>query len=251
MIRHYSYLLLQRSLMKDFIEMANILAIDTTTPSCSAAIHTGNKLIAKCNVAERSHTKLILPMIDGVLRKSNLTLDDLDYIAFTAGPGSFTGIRIGFGIVQGLAYGANIPVLPVSSLETLAYTAIRKLKIKEDLSIISMIDARMDEIYWAKFTYKSGILSRASKDCVTSPQSLKDSIELPGILIGNAIVNIDNVSENALDLKYVEILPEAQDIFNIAQLHLKNDLGIDIQEASPIYLRNNIKWQKREKLRKT
>ncbi len=111
--------------------MVNILAIDSTTSSCSAALSSENKLITECNQAKRNHTKLILPMIDEVLSKSNLTLDKLDYIAFTAGPGSFTGIRIGFGIVQGLAYGANIPVLPVSSLETLAYTAIRKLKIKK------------------------------------------------------------------------------------------------------------------------
>ena len=90
--------------------MANILAIDTTTSSCSAALSAENELITRCNIAERSHTKLILPMIDEVLSKSSLTLDNLDYIAFTAGPGSFTGIRIGFGIVQGLAYGANIPV---------------------------------------------------------------------------------------------------------------------------------------------
>lgn len=251
MIRHYLCLLLQISLVKDFIKMVNILAIDSTTSSCSAALSSGDELITKCNLAERSHTKLILPMIDEVLSKSNLTLDKLDYIAFTAGPGSFTGIRIGFGIVQGLAYGANIPVLPVSSLETLAYTAIRKLKIEEDLNIVPMIDARMNEIYWAKFSYKSGILSRDSKDCVTSPQCLKNSIELPVILTGNVINCNDPVSENTLDLDHIVMLPEAQDILNIAQLHLKKGQGINIQEVSPIYLRNDIKWKKRKKLRKT
>lgn len=251
MIHHYLYLLLQISLVKDFIKMANILAIDTTTSSCSAALSSGDELITKCNLAERSHTKLILPMIDEVLSKSSLTLDKLDYIAFTAGPGSFTGIRIGFGIVQGLAYGANIPVLPVSSLETLAYTAIRKLKIKEDLNIVPIIDARMNEIYWAKFSYKSGILSRDSKDCVTSPQFLRDSIELPVILIGNVIDYNDQTSENTLDLDHIVMLPEAQDVLNMAQLQLKKGSGIDVQEVSPIYLRNNIKWKKRKKLRKT
>jgi tRNA threonylcarbamoyladenosine biosynthesis protein TsaB len=190
-------------------------------------------------------------MIDEVLSKSSLTLDNLDYIAFTAGPGSFTGIRIGFGIVQGLAYGANIPVLPVSSLETLAYTAIRKLKIKEDLNIIPMIDARMNEIYWAKFSYKSGILSRDSEDCVSSPQCLKDSTELPVILIGNVIDCNNQVSENTLDFEHIVMLPEAQDILNIAQLQLKTGQGVDIHTVSPIYLRNNIKWKKRKKLRKT
>ena len=231
--------------------MANILAIDTTTSSCSAALSAENELITRCNIAERSHTKLILPMIDEVLSKSSLTLDNLDYIAFTAGPGSFTGIRIGFGIVQGLAYGANIPVLPVSSLETLAYTAIRKLKIKEDLNIIPMIDARMNEIYWAKFSYKSGILSRDSEDCVSSPQCLKDSTELPVILIGNVIDWNNQVSENTLDFEHIVMLPEAQDILNIAQLQLKTGQGVDIHTVSPIYLRNNIKWKKRKKLRKT
>jgi len=249
MIHHYLYLLLQISLVKDFIKMANILAIDTTTSSCSAALSSGDELITKCNLAERSHTKLILPMIDEILSKSSLTLDKLDYIAFTAGQ-DHSRVLGSFGIVR-VSLWSYIPVLPVSSLETLAYTAIRKLKIKKDLNIVPIIDARMNEIYWAKFSYKSGILSRDSKDCVTSPQFLRDSIELPVILIGNVIDYNNQTSENTLDLDHIEMLPEAQDILNIAQLHLKKGLGIDIQEVSPIYLRNNIKWEKRKKLRKT
>ena len=133
----------------------NILAVDTTTSSCSAALLMGGELITQCQIAERNHTQLILPMVDTLLGKGGLKLSQISVIAFTSGPGSFTGIRVGFGIVQGLAFGADLPVLPVSTLETLAYTAIRKLKIQTDAHIIPMLDARMHEIYWAQFNYNS------------------------------------------------------------------------------------------------
>lgn len=228
----------------------NILAIDTTTTSCSAALHTGSDLIAKCKIIERSHTKLILPMIDEVLSDGGLTLSQITCIAFTAGPGSFTGIRIGFGVVQGLAFGADIPVLPVSSLETLAYTAIRKLQIKNNIHIVPMLDARMSEIYWAQFSYDSGILIRTNPDCVSAPETLKNEIKNRGIMIGDGLNYSERISnEFTTDATHINLFPEAQDIFNIAQPLIKKNVAIDIRNANPIYLRNQIMWEKRKKLR--
>jgi len=148
--------------------VTNILAIDTSTPACSVAIQYGDEVLTKHKLASREHTKLLLPMVDDLLVESGIGLSQIDVIAFTAGPGSFTGIRIGFGVVQGLAFGADIPVLPVSSLETLSYTAVRKLGLADKckvegtgageavstegaVQIIPMLDARMDEIYWSQF----------------------------------------------------------------------------------------------------
>ena len=227
----------------------NILAIDTTTTACSAALHTGRDLIAKCKIIERSHTKLILPMIDEVLSDGGLTLSQITCIAFTAGPGSFTGIRIGFGIVQGLAFGADIPVLPVSSLETLAYTAIRKLQIKNNIYIVPMLDARMSEIYWAQFSYDSGILTRANPDCVSAPETLKNEITNRSIMIGDGLNYNERISKEFTDAEHINLYPEAQDVFNIAQPLIRENAVIDIRNANPIYLRNQIMWEKRKKLR--
>ncbi|MAD57347.1 MAG: tRNA (adenosine(37)-N6)-threonylcarbamoyltransferase complex dimerization subunit type 1 TsaB [Porticoccus sp.] len=231
--------------------MTNILAVDTTTSLCSAALHIDNKLIKKYVLAEKNHTKLILPMIDEILSESGLNLKQINYIAFTAGPGSFTGIRIGFGIVQGLAFGADIPVLPVSSLETLAYTAIRKLKIKDNLSIIPTIDARMNEIYWAKFTLKSGVLERVEPDRVSALEELRAAIEIPGIVVGNGVEHHDQTLIDVLDSGCTPMFPEAEDIFNIAQLQIDKGYEIDVINARPVYVRNTLTWKKRKKLRST
>mgnify|MGYP006071316857 FL=1 len=227
----------------------NILAIDTTTSSCSAALLLDHELITQCQVAERNHTQLILPMVDALLNKGGLKLSQISVIAFTSGPGSFTGIRVGFGIVQGLAFGADLPVLPVSSLETLAHTAIRKLKLQKNTHIIPMLDARMHEIYWAQFNYNSGNLTRINADCVSPPEALSAVIKNPSIMIGDGLNYSDRLPEKSLDFCHISLLPEAQDIFKIACPLIEKGEVIDIQEASPMYLRNQITWKKHKKLR--
>ena len=227
----------------------NILAVDTTTSSCSAALLMGGELITQCQIAERDHTQLLLPMVDTLLGKGGLKLSQISVIAFTSGPGSFTGIRVGFGIVQGLAFGADLPVLPVSTLETLAYTAIRKLKIQTDAHIIPMLDARMHEIYWAQFNYNSTNLTRVNADCVSPPEALNTVLKYPSVIIGDGLNYSDRLPEASLDSCHDGLLPEAQDIFKIACPLIEKGEVIDIQEASPVYLRNQITWKKHKKLR--
>src|SRR5690606_10081736 len=131
--------------------MTHILALDSATDACSVALYRDGEVTSLFELAAKSHTQRLLPMVDELLQSADCTLKDLDAIAFGRGPGSFTGLRICLGIVQGLAFGANLPVIPVSTLAAMAsgfwrepaqYSAL-------PLPLLVALDARMDEIYWA------------------------------------------------------------------------------------------------------
>ncbi len=120
-----------------------ILAVDTATEACSAALLCGGEIIERYRLDPRGHSRRLMPMIEALLAEAGVIRADLDGIAYDRGPGSFTGIRIGAGVAQGLALGLNRPLLGLSSLTTLAE------EVKGD-RVLSAIDARMGEVYWAK-----------------------------------------------------------------------------------------------------
>ncbi len=123
-----------------------LLAIDTVTEACSAALWQDGEVQARFELAPRRHTQLILPMVQELLAEAGITLTQLDAIGVDRGPGSFTGVRIGTGVVQGLAYAADLPVVPVSSLAALAQAVWQQTG---HAQVLAMIDARMHEVYGA------------------------------------------------------------------------------------------------------
>lgn len=125
-----------------------LLALDTSTEACSAALLVDGEISERYELAPRAHAKLILGMVDELLREAALKPRQLDAIAFGRGPGAFTGVRIATGVAQGIAFGADLPVIPVSSLAALAQEA---MDYHDQVQVLAGIDARMGELYWGAY----------------------------------------------------------------------------------------------------
>jgi len=161
-----------------------ILAVDTATKSCSVAIVDKKSLLAEMTVVnEQTHSKHLLEMIRLVVKHSGLNLSELNGFAVTRGPGSFTGLRIGISSVKGLAAAQGKPIAGISSLDVLA----RQVSFSPYL-ICSIIDARRDEVYSARYRYKDGNLKKEGKERAVSPGDALDEINEPCIFVGSGAV---------------------------------------------------------------
>src|SRR5262245_12294997 len=140
-----------------------LLAIETSTEACSAALYSTKGCLWRFEIAPKAHASLLLPMIESLLAQAQLSLDQLDAIAVTRGPGSFTGVRIGIGVAQGLSYGLNLPVYEVSTLDALALEAMSHVGI-ESATIVVALDARMNEVYAALYQYNKGRIEHLGQE---------------------------------------------------------------------------------------
>ncbi len=222
-----------------------ILAIETATEACSAALlwctdkNDSPEITVRFKHAPREHTKLILPMLDEVLEEAKLSFEEIDAIAFGRGPGAFTGLRIASGIAQGLALAGGIPVIAISTLESLAQCVLGDLN--EDQSVIVALDARMNEVYWGEFIRLQDSLLLKGKEQVTSPQTLIDkmSAEQNILAIGNGWeVYMPDPPPNITLTKAV--FPSAEYVAQLALPLLLSGKFVPPEEALPLYIRNNI-----------
>lgn len=226
---------------------AKILALDTATENCSVALLIDDKVYFRSEVAPRDHTKKILPMVDEVLNEAGITLAELDALAFGRGPGSFTGVRIGIGIAQGLAFGADLPMLAISTLEAMAQGAYR---VNGATQVACAIDARMSEVYWGRYHRQdNGEWLAVDQECVIAPSELitqiqADESEWASVGTGWAAYEAELVD---LPLKCVDggvLYPDAQDIVHIAQFALAKGEAVSVEDSSPVYLRDKVAWKK-------
>ena len=227
-----------------------ILALDTATSACSVALLNGDQTLSRFELAERSHTQKLMPMIDDLLQEMGLQLNQLDAIAFTHGPGSFTGIRIGFAAVQGLAMGAKLPVVPISTLQLMAATASRKLNLQPGTKIYPLLDARMNELYVGHYRLTKVNVDKVADDQLVpvSDSFIADAeIDSAGVGVGDGWVLLPET--DLIEQVYPDLLPEAEDILPIATANLANAKLCDIRDIEPLYLRDRVSWQKRKWLR--
>jgi len=209
-----------------------LLAIETSSNACSAALLNDDKVIEDFKLAPKQHAALILSQVDAVLNSENLTLKDLDAIAFAKGPGSFTGLRIACAVTQGLAFSADLPVIAVSTLQTLAQGAYREFQSE---SVLSALDARMNEIYWGHYILDENKIMQASTEDSVSAASKVDELELGnaiGVGDGFTVYENNNLKKVAPDFN-----PHAKDIITIA---IANPTYLSPEEITPLYIRDKI-----------
>ncbi len=147
-----------------------ILVIDTSSEACSLGLILGNTVWVKHEILPRQQTQFILPMIDALLSEAKVSLPELTAIAFGAGPGSFTGLRIALGVAQGLAFAHNLPVIPLSNLQALAQQAY---ELEGHDQVWVGTDARMGEVYWNSFAKDAqGIMQPQGEDTLSEPKNV-------------------------------------------------------------------------------
>lgn len=224
-----------------------ILAIDTATEACSVALYDGGEQHGLFEVCPREHTQRILPMVQQVLSDSGLSLNDLDALAFGQGPGSFTGVRIGIGITQGLALGAELPIIGVSTLATMAQGALRKVGA---VWVLAAIDARMGEIYWGEYQHHAnGEWLGEQSEAVLSPQQASEKLrhyDGEWACVGTGWQSYPHLAENGtLTVINGQILfPDAQDMLPLAVTAWQKGNAVAVENATPVYLRNQVTWKK-------
>ena len=221
-----------------------ILAIDTATEACSAALAVGDTLLARYEEPGRGHAERILPMVDEILAEAGVPLTALDAIAFGRGPGAFTGVRIGAAVAQGLAVGAGLPVVPVSNLAALAERAIAE---RAADAVLVCIDARMSEVYWCCYraTPPQG-LQALGEERVSAPAAVilsrrDDSARWLGAGTGfGAYPEIASRLGIEASRVAAQLLPRAQEIARIAQREVAAGRTVDPADAIPVYLRDKV-----------
>lgn len=224
--------------------MTSVLAIETSTPACSVALRMGDTVISRYCEEPRSHTTLVMSMVDEVLGQASIKATDLNGLAVTLGPGSFTGLRIGFATVQGLAFGLDLPVVAVSTLQVMVQTAVRKQGLEVGAIIMPILDARMGEFNCGCYRLESnGKCSALMQDqLLTADEALRliDQYQ-PHAVVG------EGGQLEVSDL--IDLYPDALDLVNIADAKFAQGLVQSIDSIELIYLRGTDAWQKRKRIR--
>ncbi len=226
------------------------IAIETATEACSVALHINGTTQELHEIVPREHTKRLLPMAQELLSEADVSLTDLDFIAFGRGPGAFTGVRIAASAAQGIALGADLPVIPVSTLAVLAQGCYQKTN---SPTILSCIDARMSEVYWSIYQVNDlGIVELKQKEAVIPPDQVQLLIDInQAAAVGSGFITYKNELTAICDCKittyFDDIYPHATDLMTLAIEQFNQGNTVDPELALPVYLRDNVAKKKGEK----
>jgi len=219
-----------------------LLAFDTASDACSAALLIGTDVRQRLVHEPRRHGELILSMVEGLLVEAGLRLSELDVLAFGRGPGSFTGVRIATAVAQGLAFGADLPVVPVSTLAALSQGHFRAQGVRRSLPAF---DARMEEIYWGCFVLdEQGIMRPLVPEQVSRAQDVvvPDGGSWHGIGSGWRAFG-ERLRERLagrLATVALDAICESRDIAVLGAAAFSAGLALPAEQALPIYLRDQV-----------
>ncbi len=227
-----------------------LLAVETSTNACSAALFVDGELKERFELAPKQHTLKILPMIDALMAEAELVPNQLDALALSRGPGSFTGVRIATGVVHGIAFGLDIPVIPISTLAAIAEPFFQKNPVDY---AFTALDARMGEIFWGIYRNQHaqgvellGIESVGVAQDVIIPDEVTQ-----GVGIGSAWNVYRNELSDVLDDQLLDIQPDcwprAAAVARLGVLGYDRYEAVPVELALPVYLRDKVAKKESER----
>jgi len=223
-----------------------LLAIDTSTDACSAALLLDDELTTRFQIAPRKHADLLLPMLDELLGDAGIALTQLDVLAMGCGPGAFTGLRVAAGVVQGLAYAADLPVARISTLTALAQRGWREFGVDK---VLCGLDARLQEVYWSACVLtEQGVMVPTDAERVCRPEEVPQPAGGIWLGLGSAWHSYQTPLSKRLNLYchhwHGDCYPEARDIATLGLHAYRDGLTVTADQVLPVYLRNNVVDQK-------
>ena len=224
----------------------NLLAVETSTELCSVALLRGGELFVEEVLAENRHSEMVLPMVRRVLDRSRLTARQMDAFGFGQGPGSFTGLRIACGLVQGLAFAADRPVVPIPTLLALAEQS-------NESRVIAALDARMGEAYVAAYARNGD-----DWDEVIAPRLCDEHglVPLPGRRWAATGSGFDrhawlrDAYRDAVEMRFEDDLPRAGAVARLAARRFGRGIAVPADRAAPLYLRDKVALTSEERRRR-
>jgi tRNA threonylcarbamoyladenosine biosynthesis protein TsaB len=222
------------------ISNMRILAVDTSTTSCSVAIVDETSLLSEFTIdREETHSRHLMDMIKAVMTMAGLYFSDLDGFAVTRGPGTFTGLRIGISTIKGLAVASEKPVVGISSLETLAFQG----SFSRDL-ICPILDARKGEVYFSRYRFLNGHLKRQTKERVAPPDKAVDDLNESCLFVGNGALLykemiLEKMGEFASFAPMIQNTIRASTIAYLSMAKFENNDTDEIEKILPYYIRKS------------
>ena len=226
--------------------MAIILAIETSSELASCALFNNHEVLARESSGVRTHSQSVLPMVQELLREAGVRLADCDAIAFGAGPGSFTGVRTACGVAQGLAFGAGLPVLPMITLEAMAEACRVRSGATE---VLTVLDARMNEVYWAQYRYAGSAWSVVSAPALCAPGAVAPQAAAGLTACGNGFAAYPDAfaGKDFAAAAHADILPHARELAVLGVQALARGEAVPADAAQPLYLRNKVAYTSAER----
>ena len=205
------------------------------------ALRSGEEIKSNLTENENEHGLVILDFIEDLLSRSNLKKDELDLIAVSNGPGSFTGLRVGCSVAQAIAFANDIPLIPLSSLAVLAHQAYSKLE-KEKIFVVT--NAHMKELYIGSYQFKKEEIKILKKECLINQEDLSNYVDVNSketFYVGNGIRFLQNIEDKNT---YENFFSQASNMFELIDLAIEKKSYVAAEEVSPNYLSGEDHWKK-------
>jgi tRNA threonylcarbamoyladenosine biosynthesis protein TsaB len=218
-----------------------ILAIDTSTSWCSVALCFDDKpIVHRHELLGSKASQYLLPWCSNLLQQCGARLSDLDVLAVGVGPGAFTGVRLSVAVAQGLSVGRQLPVIPVTSLDAMASQFVQHHQMPQNTTFTIALDARMGEVYWARYQQDTPQAKLISAIQLTAPEEIEDNNQ--DLIAGNALAEYADYFKDHFVGRQSdsELVPNALGILDLAQVRYQAGQTISVEQLEPLYIRNKV-----------